>query len=142
MEVFRLSGFYNKTKKIIFNNFWESVRFAFMGGIGVMSYFLFSNLYNYLEVPTYLSPFFAWLSGLVIVYFGHMKFTYRVQSQHRRMFVRFLVMQSYNLIMSTFSTVVVAEWLGWSYLVASLFALATTVPVLYIIGKYWVYRSV
>ena len=122
-------------------NYWELLRYLIMGGIGVLSYLLFSNLYNWLGVPTYLSPFYAWLSGLVIVYFGHMKFTYRVKARHRQMAFRFLVMQSYNLGMSTFSTIAVRDWLNFPYFVASLAALASTVPVLYILGKYWVYQS-
>ena len=112
-----------------------------MGGIGALSYLFFSNLYNLLGVPTHLSPFYAWASGLIIVYFGHMKFTYRVKAQHKQMVFRFLVMQSYNLVMSTCSTIVVREWLHFSYFVASIVALATTVPVLYVLGRYWVYQS-
>lgn len=112
-----------------------------MGGIGALSYLLFSNLYDWLGAPTYLSPFYAWASGLAIVYFGHLKFTYRVKANHKRMVFRFLVMQSYNLGMSTGSTVVVRDWLHFPYFVASVVALATTVPVLYVLGKYWVYQS-
>jgi len=122
-------------------NAWELIRFLFMGGIGVLSYLFFSNFYNWVGVKTYLSPFYAWLSGLLIVYFGHMKFTYRVNAQHKRMAFRFLVMQSYNLGMSTCSTIVVRDWLQFPYFVASLVALATTVPVLYVLGKFWVYKS-
>jgi hypothetical protein len=55
-------------------NCWELIRYLFMGGIGVLSYLFFSNLYNWLGVETFLSPVYAWLSGLIIVYFGHMKF--------------------------------------------------------------------
>ncbi|EYC52790.1 hypothetical protein AZ34_04195 [Hylemonella gracilis str. Niagara R] len=112
-----------------------------MGGIGALSYLLFSNLYDWLGAPTHLSPLLAWLSGLVIVYFGHMKFTYRVQARHRQMGFRFLVMQSYNLAMSTASTIFVRDWLQLPYFVASVAALATTVPVLFVLGKYWVYVS-
>ena len=122
-------------------NFWELLRYLIMGGIGALSYLFFSNFYNWLNVPTYLSPFYAWLSGLMIVYFGHMKFTYRVKAQHKQMAFRFLVVQAYNLGMSTFSTIVVRDWLQWPYFIASIFALASTVPVLYILGKYWVYQS-
>jgi len=57
------------------------------------------------------------------------------------MVFRFLVMQSYNLAMSTFSTIVVRDWMQFPYLVASVVALATTVPVLYVLGKYWVYKT-
>jgi len=121
-------------------SYWELLRFLVMGGIGALSYLFFSNLYDWLGVPTHLSPLFAWLSGLLIVYFGHMKFTYRVKAQHKRMVFRFLVMQSYNLVMSTASTIVVRDWLKLPYFVASVTALATTVPVLYVLGKYWVYR--
>jgi putative flippase GtrA len=77
----------------------------------------------------------------VIVYFGHLKFTYRVQARHRQMVFRFLAMQSYNLAMSTASTIFVRDWLQLPYFVASVAALATTVPVLYVLGKYWVYVS-
>ncbi len=122
-------------------NYWELLRYLIMGGIGALSYLFFSNLYNWLGVPTYLSPFYAWLSGLLIVYFGHMKFTYRVKARHKQMVFRFLVMQSYNLGMSTFSTIVVRDWFHFPYFVASVAALATTVPVLYVLGKYWVYQS-
>ncbi len=121
-------------------NFWELLRYLIMGGIGALSYLLFSNLYNWLGAPTYLSPLYAWLSGLIIVYFGHMKFTYKVKAQHKQMAFRFLVMQSYNLGMSTISTVIVRDWLQMPYFIASVAALATTVPVLYILGKYWVYQ--
>lgn len=121
-------------------NLWEVIRYLFMGGIGALSYLLFSNLYNWLGVPTYISPLYAWLSGLVIVYFGHMKFTFRVKARHQQMVARFLAMQLYNLGMSTFSTVVVREWLNQPYFLASITALATTVPVLYLLGKYWVYH--
>jgi putative flippase GtrA len=122
-------------------NLWELIRYLFMGGIGVLSYLFFSNFYNWMGVDTFLSPFYAWLSGLIIVYFGHMKFTYRVKARHKRMVFRFLVMQSYNLCMSTCSTIVVREWLHFPYFVASVVALATTVPILYVLGKYWVYES-
>ena len=122
-------------------NIWELIRYLLMGGVGALSYLLFSNLYNWLGVPTYLSPFYAWVFGLVIVYFGHMKFTYRVKAQHRRMIFRFLVMQSYNLGMSTFSTIVVRDWLHLPYFMASIAALSTTVPILFVLGKYWVYKS-
>ena len=126
--------------EIATKGYWELLRFLVMGGIGALSYLLFSNLYDWLGVPTHLSPLYAWLSGLLIVYFGHMKFTYRVKAQHKRMVFRFLVMQSYNLAMSTFSTIVVRDWLGLPYFVASVVALATTVPVLYVLGKFWVYQ--
>lgn len=126
--------------QIATKSYWELLRYLVMGGIGALSYLFFSNFYNWLGVPTHLSPFYAWLSGLVIVYFGHMKFTYRVKARHKQMVVRFLVMQSYNLAMSTFSTVVVRDWLRFPYFVASVIALATTVPVLYVLGKYWVYQ--
>jgi len=122
-------------------NLWELFRYLIMGGIGALSYLIFSNLYDWLGVPTHLSPLYAWLSGLLIVYFGHMKFTYRVKARHKQMAFRFLVMQSYNLAMSTFSTIVVRDWLKLPYFVASLAALATTVPVLFVLGKWWVYRS-
>ena len=122
-------------------NYWELLRYLIMGGIGALSYLFFSNLYNWLGVQTHLSPFYAWLSGLLIVYFGHMKFTYRVKAQHKQMVFRFLVMQSYNLGMSTFSTIVVRDWLHLPYFVASVVALATTVPVLFMLGKYWVYQQ-
>jgi putative flippase GtrA len=122
-------------------NCWELIRYLFVGVIGALSYLFFSNLYNWLAVPTYLSPLYAWASGLIVVYFGHMKITYRVQAQHKRMVLRFLIMQSYNLIMSTCSTIVVREWLNFSYFIASIVALALTVPVLYVLGKYWVYQS-
>jgi len=122
-------------------NCWELIRYLFVGGIGALSYLFFSNLYNWLTVPTYLSPLYAWASGLIVVYFGHMKITYRVQAQHKRMVLRFLIMQSYNLIMSTCSTIVVREWLNFSYFIASIVALTLTVPVLYVLGKYWVYQS-
>lgn len=131
------SIFKNKFRK---KGFWELIRYLLMGGIGVLSYLLFSNLYNWLGVPTYLSPFYAWVSGLAIVYFGHMKFTFRVKAQHKRMVFRFLIMQSYNLSMSTFSTVIVRDWLNLPYFFASVVALGTTVPVLFILGKYWVYQ--
>jgi putative flippase GtrA len=129
-------------KQITTNNLWELIRFLLMGGIGALSYLFFSNLYNWLGVPAYLSPFYAWLSGLIIVYFGHMRFTYRVKAHHKRMVFRFMVMQSYNLGMSTCSTIVVREWLHFPYFAASVVALATTVPVLFVLGKYWVYKSV
>ncbi|MBB6305166.1 GtrA family protein [Rhizobium leucaenae] len=119
---------------------WEMFRYLIMGGIGALSYLLFSNLYDSLGVPTHLSPFYAWASGLVIVYFGHMKFTFKVKARHNQMIIRFLVMQSYNLAMSTFSTVVVRDWLQFPYFVASFVALAATIPVLYLLGKYWVYQ--
>lgn len=122
-------------------NYWELLRYLIMGGIGALSYLFFSNLYNWLGVQTHLSPFYAWLSGLLIVYFGHMKFTYRVKARHKQMVFRFLVMQSYNLGMSTFSTIVVRDWLHLPYFVASVVALATTVPVLFVLGKYWVYQQ-
>jgi len=122
-------------------NFWQLLRYLVMGGIGALSYLLFSNFYNWLGVPTHLSPLYAWLSGLLIVYFGHMKFTYRVKARHKQMVFRFLVMQSYNLGMSTFSTIVVKEWLHLPYFLASITALATTVPVLYLLGRNWVYKS-
>ena len=122
-------------------NYWELLRYLVMGGIGALSYLFFSNLYDWLGVPTLLSPFYAWLSGLLIVYFGHMKFTYKVKARHKQMAFRFLIMQSYNLAMSTFSTIVVRDWLQLPYFVASMVALATTVPVLYLVGKYWVYQS-
>lgn len=122
-------------------NYWELLRYLVMGGIGALSYLLFSNLYNWLGVATNLSPFCAWLSGLLIVYFGHMKFTYRVKARHKQMVFRFLVMQSYNLGMSTFATIAVKDWLHLPYFFASMAALATTVPVLFILGKYWVYQS-
>ena len=122
-------------------NCWELIRYLFMGGIGVLSYLFFSNLYNWLGVETFLSPVYAWLSGLIVVYFGHMKFTYRVKARHKRMVFRFLVMQSYNLGMSICSTIVVRERLHLPYFVASVAALATTVPVLYVLGKYWVYQA-
>ena len=128
-------------EKIATTNPWELLRYLLMGGIGALSYLFFSNLYDWLGVPTHLSPFYAWLSGLVIVYFGHMKFTYRVKARHKQMLFRFLVMQSYNLGMSIFSTVAVRDWLQFPYFVASVVALATTVPVLYVLGKYWVYQS-
>ncbi|WP_143707376.1 GtrA family protein [Uliginosibacterium sp. TH139] len=122
-------------------NFWELLRYLIMGGIGALSYLFFSNLYDWMGVATHLSPFYAWLSGLLIVYFGHMKFTYKVKARHKQMVFRFLVMQSYNLAMSTFATIVVRDWLEFPYFVASIVALATTVPVLYVLGKWWVYRS-
>lgn len=128
-------------KEIHKKNFWELIRYLLMGGIGALSYLLFSNFYNWLGVSTYLSPFYAWASGLAIVYFGHMKFTYKVKARHKQMLFRFLMMQSCNLGMSTFSTVVVRDWLDFPYFVASVAALVTTVPVLYILGKYWVYQS-
>lgn len=119
---------------------WEILRYLIMGGIGALSYLFFSNLYNWMGAPTHLSPFYAWLSGLLIVYFGHMKFTYRVKARHKRMVSRFLVMQLYNLAMSTCSTIVIRDWLQFPYFIASVVALATTVPVLYVLGKYWVYQ--
>jgi len=126
---------------ILKKNHWELIRYLFMGGIGVLSYLFFSNLYDALGVSTQLSPLYAWLSGLIIVYFGHMKFTYRVKANHKQMVFRFLVMQSYNLGMSTLSTVFVRDFLNMPYFVASVAALATTVPVLFILGKYWVYKN-
>lgn len=141
MKQDNLSQFAWIKREISKKNFWELVRYLVMGGIGALSYLLFSNLYDWLGAPTYLSPFFAWASGLGIVYFGHLKFTYRVKANHKRMVIRFLVMQSYNLGMSTFSTVVIKDWLRFPYFVASVVALATTVPVLYVLGKYWVYQS-
>ncbi|MBB4116328.1 putative flippase GtrA [Rhizobium sp. BK226] len=128
------------SNQIATRGYWELLRYLVMGGIGALSYLLFSNFYNWLGVPTHLSPFYAWLSGLVIVYFGHMKFTYRVRARHKQMVLRFLIMQSYNLAMSTFSTVVVRDWMQFPYFIASITALATTVPVLYVLGKYWVYQ--
>ena len=122
-------------------NPWEVLRYLLMGGIGALSYLFFSNFYDWLNVPTYLSPFYAWLSGLIIVYFGHMKFTYRVKARHKQMVFRFLIMQSYNLAMSTCSTIIVRDWLQFPYFAASVTALVTTVPVLYVLGKYWVYQS-
>lgn len=127
-------------EKLSQTNLWEMIRYLFMGGIGALSYLLFSNLYNWLGVATYLSPLYAWLSGLIIVYFGHMKFTFRVKARHQKMIARFLIMQFYNLGMSTFSTIVVRDWLKLPYFVASITALATTIPVLYLLGKYWVYQ--
>lgn len=129
------------SNQIATKSYWELLRYLVMGGIGALSYLLFSNFYNWLGVPTHLSPFYAWLSGLVIVYFGHMKFTYRVKAQHKQMVFRFLIMQSYNLAMSTFSTVAVRDWMEFPYFIASIVALATTVPVLYVLGKYWVYHT-
>lgn len=126
--------------QLAMTSYWELLRYLVMGGIGVLSYLFFSNFYNWLGVQTYLSPFYAWLSGLVIVYFGHMKFTYRVKAQHKKMVFRFLIMQFYNLVMSTLSTIVVRDWLEFPYFVASVVALTTTVPVLYLLGKYWVYQ--
>ena len=122
-------------------NYWELFRYLIMGGIGALSYLFFSNLYDWFGVQTHLSPLYAWLSGLLLVYFGHMKFTYRVKARHKQMVFRFLVMQSYNLGMSTFSTVVVRDWFHLPYFVASVVALATTVPVLFVLGKYWVYKQ-
>lgn len=121
-------------------HFWQFIRYLLMGGIGVMSYLFFSNFYNWLGVETYLSPFYAWISGLAIVYFGHMKFTFRVKARHKQMVFRFLVMQTYNLSMSTLSTIIVCNWLNFDYFIASLVALGTTVPVLYLLGKNWVYQ--
>jgi putative flippase GtrA len=112
-----------------------------MGSIGALSYLFFSNLYDFLGAPTYLSPLYAWLSGLTIVYFGHMKFTYRVEAQHKTMFVRFITIQLYNLVMSTFCTVAIHDWLNYSYFIASIAALAFTVPILYFAGKFWVYQT-
>ena len=129
-----------KSQKTV-KNYWELLRYLIMGGVGALSYLFFSNLYNWIGAPTSLSPLYAWLSGLLLVYFGHMKFTYRVKAQHQQMVFRFLVMQSYNLGMSTFSTIVVRDWLALPYFLASIAALVTTVPVLFVLGKYWVYQS-
>ena len=129
--------YFKKYKQFL--NIFEILRFLIMGGIGVISYFLFSNFYNWLGVSVYLSPLLAWASGLILVYYGHMKFTYRVQPNHKKMVIRFIIMQSYNLIMSTLSTVYVYKILQFSYMFASIVALAVTVPVLYILGKFWVY---
>lgn len=118
---------------------WEFIRFITMGSIGALSYLIFSNIYDFIGVSVYLSPFLAWASGLGIVYFGHMKFTYRVEANHKRMVVRFLLMQSYNLVMSTLSTIYVHDFLQFPYFIASIVALSLTVPVLYLLGKFWVY---
>ena len=129
------------TGKIASINLWELVRYLLMGGIGALSYLFFSNVYDWLGVPTYLSPLYAWLSGLFIVYFGHMKFTYRVKARHKQMVLRFILMQSYNLCMSTLLTIFVRDWLQLPYFFASVTALATTVPVLYMLGKHWVFQA-
>lgn len=136
-----INKFASIKNQITRKHLWELIRFILMGGIGASSYLFFSNLYNWLGAPTYLSPLYAWVSGLLIVYFGHMKFTYRVKAQHKRMAFRFLVMQSYNLGMSTISTVMVRDLLHFPYFVASIVALITTVPLLYVLGKYWVYNT-
>jgi putative flippase GtrA len=128
-------------KSFTIKNLFEILRFVIMGSIGALSYLFFSNLYDFLGAPTYLSPLYAWLSGLTIVYFGHMKFTYRVVAQHKTMFVRFLIIQLYNLIMSTFCTVAIHDWLNYSYFIASIAALVFTVPILYLAGKFWVYQT-
>lgn len=121
-------------------NSWELLRYIIMGGIGALSYLFFSNFYNWLGVANHLSPLYAWASGLIIVYFGHMRFTYKVKANHKKMALRFLVMQSYNLGMSTLSTIFVVNVLNLPYLIASIAALLTTVPVLFLLGKYWVYQ--
>ena len=130
-----------RDKNLTLGNLFELIRFILMGSVGALSYLLFSNLYDFFGAPTFLSPFYAWLSGLIIVYFGHMKFTYKVVANHRKMAWKFLIVQMYNLVMSTFSTIVVHDWLNLSYFIASVIALMCTVPVLYIAGKYWVYKS-
>lgn len=125
---------------MVTNSIFEFLRFVFIGSIGALSYLVFSNIYNFLGVSVLLSPLFAWVSGLVIVFYGHLRVTYRMADFDWKMVLRFFVMQIYNLIMSTVSTYLVVSVLGYSYFYGSIVALAVTVPVLFFLGKFWVYR--
>lgn len=121
-------------------HFWEVFRYGIVGGSSAISYIAVSNILDYLSLPSMLSAGGAWLLSLLVSYFGHIHFSYKVNAKHNEYSWRFIAMTGINLANTLLITYLIYNLLGLAYIYASLSVAIINPLVLYPIGKYWVFR--
>ncbi len=119
----------------------ELIRYGIVGGLSAFSYFAGSNLINFLKAPSVVSSGTGWLIALAVSYFGHINITYRVQTDHKRMGWKFIVLCGVNLLYSLSVTYLVFDILDQPYPLVSGIVTVTMPFLAYPIGKYWVFRE-
>ena len=121
------------------NRVAELVRYGLVGGASAATYFLGSNFLDQLGLSPWASAGTAWCMSLFVSYFGHMRVTFKVAPDHRRMVSRYVVLCCANLALTEGVTYLVHGAMGYPYAVASA-AVTVLVPLMsYPASKFWVF---
>lgn len=125
-------------RQFIFNFIKERlafVRFALVGCINTVNYYLLYMLLIYLGISYLLSHTSAFVMSMVISFFLNCYFTYRVKPTWRK-FLQFPLTNVANYAISTTSLFVFVSWMHISPSIAPIIASVLPIPVTYILSKW------
>lgn len=111
----------------------EFTRFAIVGGVNTMNYYMIYLLcYNILGWHYLISHLFGFLVSFVISFFLNVYFTYRVKPTISK-FLKFPLTQVVNMSVSSALVYIFIEWFHINGNIAPLAAVIFTVPVTFIV---------
>lgn len=121
-------------------NFWGFVRYCLTGGTSLVAYVGMSNVLYYAGLHPAGCTLIAWTAAALVSYFGHIHFSYRVQADHRRMVIRFLILLGLNFV-QTVGLTYLLHLCGVGYSLTTVLVGISAPLASYPIGKLWVFKE-
>ncbi len=118
----------------------ELIRYGLVGLLSAATYWGGSNVLDRFNTPSYLSASLGWLASVLVSYFGHIFFTYRVKAEHHHRSWKFLVLSGINLSVTVGCTYLFHDAIGLSYRLSSGIITVIIPMISYPIGKFWVFK--
>ncbi len=120
---------------------FEFIRYGITGILSLLAYLLFSNLLHVFDCPIWLATIIAWIISVLVSYFGHIHFSYKVTAKHKTMSYRFMLMLAFHFLQTAGITYILSETFELPYLTTTIVTVLLTPITTYPIGKYWVFKE-
>lgn len=119
----------------------EFFRYGITGIISLLSYLAFSNLLYFVGCTPSLATVVAWIISVLVSYFGHIHFSYKVDAEHKIMAGRFACMLVFQFLLTAGLTYLFLQLVGLTYFMTTVFTVMITPFATFPMGKYWVFKT-
>lgn len=123
----------------LFSQVWA--RFALIGLLATISYFLLGLLFVYVfRLPVLLGNTLAYILAFLVSYLGQSKFTFNSDSPHTRQLWRFASTQGIALLLNS-AVIDICNRSRVSYMFSMILAILLVPVPVYLLCKFWVFRK-
>ena len=128
------------------NTFVQFVKFGIVGFSNtIISYVIYIYLI-YINIPYVLSNIFAFIVGVLNSFFWNNRYVFKKNEGERRntiltLFKTFWAYIGTGLILSNMLLIIFVEKCSISKVIAPIITLTITIPLNYIINKFWAYKT-
>lgn len=128
------------------DNFLQFVKFGFVGFINtVISYVVYAVL-TFIGVPYLIASVLGFIAGVLNSYALNSRYVFKVKTDEHRnepivVVKTFITYAVTGLIIANILLVLFVEKLGIGKYIAKLLTLAITVPMNFLISKFWTYKG-